>query len=537
MKKALHLCLFLSLILFAQYSNAQGLENFNNYGETGNQYQDSTFLGQDGSTWQYFQCRGDSAINAPTPTLGKARTPESEIISGSITGGCGVLSFQYKQVFSTSVSLDLYINGLKYATVITTGEQGVVKNSGDITINASGDFIIDFKQTSTNSGQVAVDNITWTGFAGGPLPEPTNYPTTFTATGGGYKVTLNWTDATGGQVPTSYLIKGSTSSTIADPTDGTMVANDENLADGSGAVNIVQGTQTYVFTGLPVNTPYYFKIYPYTNSGSLIDYKTDGTVPSANATTPNISILSKTTFNDYALDGWVGYNVLGDQIWVIDSIHGYLGSNACAKMSGFLGTNFDNEDWLISPALDFNQSTNEVLTFMNAYNYTGTPIEVKISNDYDGEGNPNTFTWTNLTATLSPGGWAYVSSGDIDVSAISGTDVCIAFKYTSTSSASQTWELDDIQVTGVRLVGIGEKGMNEFNIYPNPSKGMVNVNFANTGNKRIEVCSILGNTVFSTISDRSSLRLDLTGLTSGVYFIRTSDLNGSNSSTQKLILQ
>jgi hypothetical protein len=36
---------------------------------------------------------------------------------------------------------------------------------------------------------------------------------------------------------------------------------------------------------LDAETTYYFKIYPYTNSSTAIDYKTDGTVPSANATT------------------------------------------------------------------------------------------------------------------------------------------------------------------------------------------------------------------------------------------------------------
>ena len=247
-----------------------------------------------------------------------------------------MISFQYKQVFSTSVSLDLYVNNIKFATVTTASEQGIVKNSGDIAVNISGSFTIDFKQTSTNSGQVAIDNVTWTGHAGGPLPEPTNYPTDFLATGGGYKVTLSWTDAAGGQLPTSYLIKASGTNNITDPADGTVVLNDENLADGTGSINVIPGTETYVFTGLPVNTPYFFKIYPYTNSGDLIDYKTDGTVPSATATTPNISILSKTTFNDYTFGGWSAYSVIGDLGWVIDSIHGYL-SGACAKMSGYSG--------------------------------------------------------------------------------------------------------------------------------------------------------------------------------------------------------
>ncbi len=70
-------------------------------------------------------------------------------------------------------------------------------------------------------------------------------------------------------------------------------------------------------------------------------------------------------------------------------------------MSGFEGAPFENDDWLISPALDLDNYINEVLTFQNAKNYTGNDLEVKISIDYDGGGNPYSGTWTTLHS-LSP---------------------------------------------------------------------------------------------------------------------------------------
>ena len=63
MKKAL---IILSLFLASTMLFAQGTETFANFPETGNSYQDGTFLGQDGSTWTYWQCRGDQTI-IPTP--------------------------------------------------------------------------------------------------------------------------------------------------------------------------------------------------------------------------------------------------------------------------------------------------------------------------------------------------------------------------------------------------------------------------------------------------------------------------------------
>lgn len=112
-----------------------------------------------------------------------------------------------------------------------------------------------------------------------PDPEPTNHATTFTATANSSnQITVTWTDATGGQVPAGYLVKASTGTPTA-PVDGTPET------DGTLVKNITQGTQTVVFTGLSASTTYNFSIWPYTNSGTYINYKTDGTVPTASATT------------------------------------------------------------------------------------------------------------------------------------------------------------------------------------------------------------------------------------------------------------
>jgi len=538
MKKLLLLSLFLSLIFVAQNARSQGFENFNNYPETSNAYHNGTFTGQDGSTWSYNQCRGDSAINAPTPTMGKNRTPTGEVFSGTISGGCGTLNFDYKQVFTTSVSLDVFVNGILLTTVTTTNEIGIVKNSGIINVNTAGDFVLDFKQNSTAAGQCAIDNISWTGNST-ILPEPTNYPTNFTATPGYFKITLNWTDATGGQAPTSYLVLGSNANNIVAPVDGTPVTDDPNLADGSAALNILQGIHTCVFTGLLSSTPYYFAIYPYTNSGALIDYKTDGTAPAANATTPNGVIIFHRDFNDRLMAPMIAKNIQGpDQFWLIDTIHG-TSSSGCATMSGYFGGSYYvNEDWLITPAMNFNLYTNEVLNFMNSYNYTGNTLLVKISNTYDGSGDPNSFTWTDLAPTLSPGGWIWTNSGDLDVSGTNGTGVYVAFKYTSDATAAKTWELDDILVLGTPVVGIGEKtNSTDFTISPNPSQGMVKLAFNGKGNKEISIMNVTGNKVFHETTDLTIRNIDLTNLSSGIYFIQVTDVSTSKSSVKKLIIR
>jgi hypothetical protein len=538
MKKILLLSTFLTLFLFAQNARSQGLENFNNYPETSNAYHNGTFTGQDGSTWTYNQCRGDSVIVAPTPTMGKGRTPTAEVFSGTIHGGIGTLVFDYEQVFTTNVSLDVFVNGILVKNVTTTSEQGVVKSSGTINVNTAGDFVLDFKQNSNTSGQVSIDNVTWTGNST-ILPEPTNYPTGFAATPAYFKIVLHWIDATGAQVPSGYLIMGSSANTFVPPTDGVPVPDDPNLSDGSATLNILQGVQTCMFTGLLSNTPYYFAIFPYTNSGTLIDYKTDGTYPTANATTPNGVVIFHRDFNDYSLSPMLGYSVIGpDQVWKIDSTHG-TSASPCAKMSGYANAaNNLNEDWLITPSMHFDQYTNEVLSFMSSYNYTGDPLVCKISNNYNGTGDPNSFTWTDLAPAWSPGGWVWTPSGDLDVSGTDGAAVYIAYKYTSTTSASSDWEVDDILVVGIPVVGIGEKSAStNFSLSPNPSQGLVRISFSAKGERTISIMNVIGNKVYGETTDQNSLQLDLSDIAKGIYFVQVTDLSTSKTTVKKLIIR
>jgi len=106
-------------------------------------------------------------------------------------------------------------------------------------------------------------------------PEPSNHASSFIATGAtASSIDLTWTDATGSVLPQGYLIKANYSAAaITNPTDG----QPEN--DGTFTKNVSFGDQTAIFDNLIQTTHYFFKIFPYTNSGANIDYKTDGIIP------------------------------------------------------------------------------------------------------------------------------------------------------------------------------------------------------------------------------------------------------------------
>ena len=515
----------------------QGNENFTNYPETANAYHNGTFLGMDGSTWTYSQCRGDSVIIAPSPTFGKARNPTSKVLSGTLHNGCGTLQFDYKQPFTTPVNLNVYVNGLLVKNV-TSIAQGVLYNSGPITVNVPSDFTLLFKQAdSTTSGQATIDNIIWTSYSGGPVPEPTNYPTAFTATPSPFMISCNWTDATGAQPPIAYLLLASDQNNITAPVDGTPVADDAILADGHGSLNILQGIQHASFGNLPSNKTYYFKIYPYTNSGALIDFKTDGTAPFATAITPPTTIIDSIHFTNKTFSNWIVKNVTGAQVWSIDTIH--AAGNPFASMSGYAGGANVNEDWLITPAMNFDLYHNEALTFQSAYKYTGAPLELLISNDYDGTTNPGDFTWTPLTATWSAGNFVWTPSGNVNVSGTSGTHVYIGFKFTSDATASSTWELDDIVITGDLIDGINEHAVKDdgFSVNPNPASGKCSLVFSNDGQKEIKVFSVIGSVAMETTTDQQHYSLNLSLLSKGIYFVQVYNLTTKSIQVRKLIVQ
>ncbi len=130
------------------------------------------------------------------------------------------------------------------------------------------------------------------------------------------------------------------------------------------------------------------------------------------------------------------YSVTGAEAWTITSYG--------ATMSGYTNGNHANEDWLISSSFNLDNYTNEILTFQTTMNYGAAgdgSLRLYYSTNYT-SGAPLTGTWTEITGfALSAGGWADTPSGNIDLSAISGSNVHIAFKYISTTSSASTWEI------------------------------------------------------------------------------------------------
>ncbi len=180
-------------------------------------------------------------------------------------------------------------NGTDWTDLRVINTSGAISGSStDFTDspNSSSRYMRWIYETKTN-GNVGIYSVNI--LAGSSLdPEPSNHPTTFTATANSSSViTTSWTDAAAGdQAPSGYLVMANKTGNFANPVDGTAQADDLDWGDNAAVKNVTHGSgASYVWTSLDAATQYFFKIFPYNGSGDLINYKTDETVPTDDATT------------------------------------------------------------------------------------------------------------------------------------------------------------------------------------------------------------------------------------------------------------
>ncbi len=330
------------------------------------------------------------------------------------------------------------------STDIGVSEPGAVGQSLQLSGNgtAYSNFIWQDPATSTpgllNNGQ------TFGTIA--PDPEPDNHATAFTASETTwYSAALQWTDATGDNLPQGYLIKMSSvsASDIIAPADG-IVENDSDSTQ-----NITFGTEQTIFYNLNPQKDYFFKIWPYSNQGADIDYKLDGEVPQATAATSlQPDFINHETFESGDFGSWTAFSAASDKNWIAtNGLPAAIGTEWSAQINGYQ-ENEPSNDWLISPQFSLSNYINEKMYFYTQWKYGSSMEELtlKYSSDYAG-GDPTTATWTDIPFTKPASDETWAFSDTINIAALTNSDVHFAFQYLSNGSPRR-WNVDEIQITG-----------------------------------------------------------------------------------------
>jgi DNA/RNA endonuclease YhcR with UshA esterase domain len=144
-----------------------------------------------------------------------------------------------------------------------------------------------------------------------------------------------------------------------------------------------------------------------------------------------------------SLSGWTNVATQGSTLW-----QGKVYSNNYyAQMSAYSTSQPSVETWLVTPAI--NLTANAFLSFETARAFAvPSTLTAYISTNFTG--NVTTATWTQLSATiaqLADTQYAFIPSGDVDLSAYTGQNVYVAFKYVGgDNSATMTYRIDNVQV-------------------------------------------------------------------------------------------
>lgn len=164
-------------------------------------------------------------------------------------------------------------------------------------------------------------------------------------------------------------------------------------------------------------------------------------------------------------------------------------------------------------------STDCGVTWTTAYTKYGTALTTITPTFSSNEFIPNSSQWRLETINLT----SYLPASNLMI------------KFRHTTSYENNMYIDDINISSV--VGVNEIDISNYvSIYPNPSSGDINVsiNAINSGNVNVKVLNMLGEVVAEGSDNAHKFSFNLSGQSSGVYFVKVETENGN--STKKILL-
>jgi len=147
--------------------------------------------------------------------------------------------------------------------------------------------------------------------------------------------------------------------------------------------------------------------------------------------------------------GWTNINAyLGNEKFNKRTSQG----NVSMQISAYNSGENPLEAWLITPVINLDNSSNEILTFDTKASYdNGTILTAWVSTDFNKNISDATWQQLNVKISVGPGNTYvndYISSGEINLECLDG-DVFIALKYLGGDpGVSTTYDVDNFKIIG-----------------------------------------------------------------------------------------
>lgn len=262
-------------------------------------------------------------------------------------------------------------------------------------------------------------------------------------------IPLTWTAAS--PQPDGYLLRVSSSS-LSDPTSGTAVSDDTNLADEAGAINLTGDATSYSgFTGFAAGSTYTFKLYPYNNSGANIAYRTTATVPTLTAkllpVAPGQPIISSVVAD--------GFTASWDSINGADSYR--LDVSTDSEFSSFLAGYSNRTVNDVSQAVSGLSPNTPYWVRVRAFNTSGAGANSSSTNTTTaGLSAPNTLEADQVATDSFRARWNSVTGAtgykvDVVKRTSSATSRLIISQYAETESGTVPKAIELLNVSGTTI--------------------------------------------------------------------------------------
>ena len=318
---------------------------------------------------------------------------------------------------------------------------------------------------------------------------------------------------------------------IGTPIDKTIYSSGDILPNG-GKVLYVGYNTTFQHTSLNPGASYYYKIF------SIRADTTYSNGVTASAATFCTTISSFPYIQDFENNGllpncWTQQNVDGTLNWIVrnGSPSGLPAKAHGGKYNALFyegESSFSNACMLISPEFNLTTLNKPILRFwyssgkqgqaqdeLKVYYKTSTASDWVLLETY----NTNSMPWKEKTLELPEASSTYY----------------IAFEGTEMNGKGIS--LDDISVEESTTIGIDKVVSSDIKVYPNPTKGILNIQAKNEFLKgsTLKLTTLTGSVVLSQeITDQKNVSVNISDLTEGIYILH---ISGNNTQiTQKVIL-
>ena len=235
-----------------------------------------------------------------------------------------------------------------------------------------------------------------------------------------------------------------------------------------------------------------------------------------------ISLFSN-AFNNISVDAW-------SAPWDDSDIEDVVVAGDDVKKITF--TNFIGVDFATNP-FDASEMTHFHMDYWtDETDLTGKVLNPKWSNHQGGNGETNAFDLTNPVPAGSTGQWVSVDVPLTDFAEVGGGDKSAFAQFLITSNLGVVY-VDNIYLYDETFSN-DTFTQDQYKTYPNPATDVWNIRSSNAGISTVEIFNTLGRSVKRMEVEGSNVSIEVSDLSTGIYFARISDSDGQTN-TVKLI--